>query len=160
MERVLTSSSTAVYYRVGATAVVGELVVVPLSAMLLTKNPWLPLTLGMAFLIIGTCIPPFMPETLKLRRAANQEVQQSLDRTEDGADDKRPLREQILSSFRNDIGHVYNFLTKSRKFIVLLLSFNLTVVVKYTKIEIMSQYVHNIFHWSWAKVSSPIPGSK
>ncbi|GKT65419.1 ATP synthase F0 [Colletotrichum tofieldiae] len=145
---------------VGATAVVGELVVVPLSAALLTKNPWLPLTLGMIFLIIGTCIPPFIPETLELRRTADQEAERPLRRTEDGTDDKRTLWEQITSSVKNDTGHVYNFLIESRRVSILLLSFNLTVVVKYTKMEIMSQYVHNIFNWSWAKVMSKSPGSR
>ncbi|OHE99738.1 Sir2 family protein [Colletotrichum orchidophilum] len=138
---------------IGAIALVGELVVAPLSAYLLSKNPWLPLTVGMALLIIGTFLPPFIPETLDLRRAADQEVEQTLQRSEEDARDKRTLREQIVFAVKNDMGHVYNFLIRSKSVIYLVAGFNLTVIVKFVKVDIMSQYVHNLLGWSWAKAT-------
>ncbi|KAK1506480.1 [Colletotrichum costaricense] len=147
------SSLTAVYYKIGAIALAGELVVAPLSAYLLSKNPWLPLSVGMVLLIIGTCLPPFIPETLELRRAADQEVEQTLSRSEEDARDKRTLKQQIIFAVKNDMGHVYTFLIKSKSVISLVLGFNLTVIVKYVKIDIMSQYVHNLLGWSWAKAT-------
>ncbi|KAL2876116.1 Sir2 histone deacetylase Hst2 [Colletotrichum sp. CLE4] len=146
-------SLTAVYYKIGAIALAGELVVAPLSAYLLSKNPWLPLSVGMVLLIIGTCLPPFIPETLDLRRAADQEVEQTLSRSEEDARDKRTLKQQIVFAVKNDTSHVYTFLIKSKSVISLVLGFNLTVIVKYVKIDIMSQYVHNLLGWSWAKAT-------
>lgn len=153
LNQTLTYDRTAVYYKIGAIALAGELVVAPLSAYLLSKNPWLPLSVGMVLLIIGTCLPPFIPETLDLRRAADQEVEQTLSRSEEDARDKRTLKQQIIFAVKNDMGHVYTFLIKSKSVISLVLGFNLTVIVKYVKIDIMSQYVHNLLGWSWAKVS-------
>ncbi|KXH42552.1 ATP synthase F0 [Colletotrichum nymphaeae SA-01] len=147
------SSLTAVYYKIGAIALAGELVVAPLSAYLLSKNPLLPLSVGMVLLIIGTCLPPFIPETLDLRRAADQEVEQTLSRSEEDARNKRTLKQQIIFAVKNDMGHVYTFLIKSKSVISLVLGFNLTVIVKYVKIDIMSQYVHNLLGWSWAKAT-------
>ncbi|WQF82994.1 Putative major facilitator superfamily, MFS transporter superfamily [Colletotrichum destructivum] len=147
------SSLTAVYYKIGAVVLGGELFVAPLSAYLLSKNPWLPLTIGMVLLILGTCLPPFIPETLELRRAADEEVEQTLHRSEDDAKGKRTLKEQIVFAVKNDMGHVYNFLIRSRRVIGLVAGFNLTIVVKYVKTDIMAQYVHNLFGWSWAKAT-------
>lgn len=147
------------YYKVGTIALTGELVVAPISAALLTKSPWLPLCLGQALLTFGACLPPFIPETSEFRRAADVEVEQTLHRAEaDGAESaKRTLREQIVYSMKNDMNHVYNFLIKSKRILPLVLGFNLTVIIKYIKVEITSQYVHNLFGWSWAKVGNPPP---
>ncbi|GJC82700.1 efflux pump ustT [Colletotrichum liriopes] len=147
------SNLTAVYYKIIAVAFGGELVVAPLSAYLLSKNPWLPLTAGMVLLILGACLPPFIPETLELRRAADEEVEQTFHRSENGTKDKRTLKEQIVFAVKNDMGHVYKFLIKSRRVMSLVAGFNLTIVVKYVKAEIMAQYVHNLFGWSWAKAT-------
>ncbi|GKT42536.1 efflux pump ustT [Colletotrichum spaethianum] len=114
---------------------------------------WMVQPLGMILLIVGTCLPPFLPETLDLRRAADEEVEQTLHRAEHGAKVNRTLKEQIVFAVKNDMGHVYNFLIKSRRVIGLVAGFNLTVVVKYVKADIMAQYVHNLFGWSWAKAT-------
>ncbi|KAK2729476.1 major facilitator superfamily transporter [Colletotrichum kahawae] len=157
------SNLTSVYYKVGTIALTGELVVAPISAALLTKSPWLPLCLGQALLTFGACLPPFIPETSEFRRAADVEVEQTLHRAEaaDGAESaKRTLREQIVYSMKNDMNHVYNFLIKSKRILPLVLGFNLTVIIKYIKVEITSQYVHNLFGWSWAKASRTLTATR
>ncbi|KAL0937506.1 MFS transporter [Colletotrichum truncatum] len=148
------SNLTAVYYKIGAVALLGDLVVAPLSAVLLTKSPWLALSMGMGLIFFGACLPPFIPETSELRRAADEEVEQRLNRTNDDAErDKRSLREQIVFAMKNDMNHVYNFLIRSKRILALIIGFNLTVITKYVRMEIMSQYVHNLFGWSWAKAT-------
>ncbi|TDZ21193.1 NAD-dependent protein deacetylase hst2-1 [Colletotrichum orbiculare MAFF 240422] len=147
------SNITAVYYRVGAMVLVGEFIVAPTSAALLTKSPWLPLSIGMGLLIFGTCLPPFMPETYELRRLADVGLEERLYRSDEEPMDKRSMWGQIVHSMKNDMSHVYNFLIKSQRVIALILGFNLTVIVRYVKQEIMSQYVHNLFGWSWAKAT-------
>ncbi|KAK1985383.1 ATP synthase F0 [Colletotrichum cereale] len=147
------SSLTAVYYKIGAVALGGELFVAPLSAYLLSKNPWLPLTIGITLLTIGTCLPPFLPETLELRRAADEEFEQTLHRPEHDPKEKRTVKEQIVFAVRNDMSHVYSFIIKSQRVLPLVAGFNLTVIVKYVKSDIMAQYVHNLFGWSWAKAT-------
>ncbi|KDN70779.1 putative ATP synthase F0 [Colletotrichum sublineola] len=147
------SNLTAVYYKVGAVALGGELFIAPFSAYLQSKNPWLPLTIGNILLIIGTCLPPFIPETLKLRQAADGEFEQTLRRPEHGTNDKRTVKEQIMLVVSNDMGHVYEFLSKSRSLIPLMAGFNLSIILSYVKNGIMSQYVHNLFGWSWAKAT-------
>ncbi|KAF9879497.1 ATP synthase F0 [Colletotrichum karsti] len=153
------SNLTAVYYKVGAVALSGELIVAPMSAALMTKSPWLPLGLGMGLLLLGTCLPPFIPETSELRKLADVEVEQTLHRAEGAQGPKRTLREQIMFTMKNDMSHVYNFLIRSKRVIALVLGFNLTVIVKYVKMEILSQYVHNLFGWSWAKATMLAPVS-
>ncbi|KAK1999783.1 ATP synthase F0 [Colletotrichum falcatum] len=147
------SNLTTVFYRVGAVALGGQLFIGPLSAYLQSKNPWLPLAIGNILLIIGTCLPPFIPETLELRRAADEEIEQTLHRPEQGTKDQRTVKEQIMFAVRNDMGHVYNFLIKSRRVVPLVAGFTLTVIVKCVREEIMSLYVHNLFGWSWAKAT-------
>ncbi|KAK1590933.1 ATP synthase F0 [Colletotrichum navitas] len=147
------SNLTKVYFRIGAVALGGQLFVAPLSAYLQVKSPWMPLAIGNILLIIGTCLPPFIPETLELRRAADEEFEQTLHRPEHGTKDQHTVMEQIMVAFRNDMGHIYNFIIKSRRVIPLVAGFNLTLIVKYVKEEIMSQYVHNLFGWSWAKAT-------
>lgn len=143
------------YFRIGAVVLGGELIVVPLSAYLLSFNPWLPVTIGTGLILLAAALSFFIPETLELRQAADVEVEQRLHRSdEDAARDKRTLREQIVFTMKNDMAHVYHFLIKSRRILALILAFNMTVIVKYVKIEINAQYVHNRFAWSWAKVSS------
>ncbi|KAF6803553.1 MFS transporter [Colletotrichum musicola] len=154
------SNLTAVYFRIGAVVLGGELVVVPLSAYLLAFNPWLPLTIGTSLLLVAAALSFFIPETLELRQAADVEVEQRLHRSgDDGARDKRTLREQIVFTMKNDMAHVYNFLIKSRRIVALIMAFNMTVIVKYVKIEINAQYVHNRFAWSWAKESGLTDGN-
>ncbi|KAK2024279.1 MFS general substrate transporter [Colletotrichum zoysiae] len=145
--------STVVYYRIAAVSLGGQLLIAPLSAYLQSKNPWLPLAIGCIAMITGTCLSPFLPETLRLRQAADEEFEQTLHRPEHATKDKRTVKEQIIFAVRNDMDHAYNFLIKSRSVIFLMAGCNLTIIVKYVKEAMLSQYVHNRFGWSWVKAT-------
>ncbi|KAK2052489.1 ATP synthase F0 [Colletotrichum caudatum] len=147
------SNLTVVYYRIAAVSLGGQLFIAPLSAYLQSKNPWLPLAIGSIALITGTCLSPFLPETLKLRRAADEEFEQTLHRPERVTNDERTVKEQVIFAVRNDMDHVYHFLITSRRVVFLMAGSNLTTIVKYVKEAILSQYVHNLFGWSWVKAT-------
>lgn len=143
-------------------ALLGELIVNPLSATLLKVDPWIPIMVGMGLVFVGMLITTLMPETLELRRAADEELEQGLDRA-DGAEEngdaddgnKKTVFQRMAFSVKNDMIHIWRFLASSPGITMLISSFILSSIAKYAKLELYLQYVTKRFHWTWADVSQP-----
>lgn len=158
----------SVYFKLTAAITVGELLVNPLSAFLMSRDAWFPIGLGLILLTIGTALTLVVPETLRIRQEADEIIEEreaaageSSQRPAESSDEEsvshkgKSLRHVILATMKEDFTHVWRFLIGSRTILLLILSFTFSVLVKYAKIELFLQYVRKRFGWSWESVSTP-----
>ena len=153
-------SRTNVFFQVATASLAGELVTGPLTAALMALNPWVPILVGQALLGLGVVASVFMPETLSLRRKADtlDAEHDSLAASNDGreseaeGDSKKSALRQTLATMRDDAARIWHFMTHNPSVMLLLVSFNLEIIVKYARMEILLQYTHRRYNWTWAEV--------
>jgi hypothetical protein len=141
------------------------MIVGPISAALLSINPWVPILVGMGLVFLSMPLTIFIPETLELRQAADEQIRRVIHQSDGAAeghseilnDDnaKTTLVQRLVFSVRNDFTHVWRFLISTPGVPMLLLGYNLSTVIQYAKIELFLQYVHQRYGWSWQEVCRP-----
>lgn len=156
------SERTAVFNQVNAFMLILNVLINPISALLLKYDPWFAMFAGFAFLIAGTFSALLIPETLGLRLKADdgrRHDQQSIEsgRIERDEDyDRQPLKhgivKQIWFTIRNDMGHVWRFIFASKSIMVLIVSFAVFYPVRLAYSGILLQYMTKRFNWEWSTV--------
>lgn len=80
---VSVADRTSVFYQLTAAVLMINVFVNPISAFLLTFDPWIPMWLGNGFLVAGTLSVLLIPETVPLRRKADDRQQNSVNHEPD-----------------------------------------------------------------------------
>ncbi|PMB65362.1 hypothetical protein BM221_008718 [Beauveria bassiana] len=123
---------TMVFYQVNAVLRIVGVAATPLAAFLLGVNPWMALWIGIGLLVVGTACTLLLPETLDLRRAADQR------RASHGAwAEPRPQPmakvsarsaiQRALASARSDFSHIWRFLLTSQGVMLLMATYILSM---------------------------------
>ncbi|CAM1506121.1 Fc.00g057620.m01.CDS01 [Cosmosporella sp. VM-42] len=147
-------------------AIVGSLNVVinPIAAFLLKFDPWLPMWLGLGFLVAGTFSTLLIPETLKLRQKADDKRRHEQHPSEPARDEqneterdesfpKHNILKQAWFTVKNDMGHVWQFIFASKSIMVLIISFAAFTPIRFTYTSILLQYMTKRFNWDWSKAT-------
>ncbi|KAM3524283.1 hypothetical protein MY4038_007824 [Beauveria bassiana] len=146
---------TMVFYQVNAVLRIVGVAATPLAAFLLGVNPWMALWIGIGLLVVGTACTLLLPETLDLRRAADQR------RASHGAwAEPRPQPmakvsarsaiQRALASARSDFSHIWRFLLTSQGVMLLMVCNALAFPMKLALDGDLLQYMTKRFHWSWS----------
>ncbi|KAM3502267.1 hypothetical protein MY10362_004974 [Beauveria mimosiformis] len=146
---------TMVFYQVNAVLRIVGVAATPLAAFLLGVNPWMALWIGIGLLVVGTACTLLLPETLDLRRAADQRRASHDVCAESGP---QPLTkvsaksaiQRALASARNDFSHIWRFLLTSQGVMLLMVCNALAFPSKLALEGDLLQYMTKRFHWSWS----------
>ncbi|KAJ6780047.1 hypothetical protein PWT90_01219 [Aphanocladium album] len=146
---------TMVFYQLNAALRIVNVVATPLAAFLLGVDPWLALWIGIGLLGLGTGCTLLLPETLDLRRAADQrrsarDVQPDSTPQAVTKVSAKSAIQRALASARSDFAHIWRYLLTS-KFIMLLMACNALVFpLKLVFERDLLQYMAKRYHWSWS----------
>ncbi|KAM3525736.1 hypothetical protein NHJ13051_003822 [Beauveria bassiana] len=149
---------TSVYFYLGAAILIGEFLATPLSALLMTWTPWLPLLAGTGCQIIAFSAASFLPETKRAGAASTVPVPdpQAAESMVSGA---APVKNSWFWQKCFDLASALNAhwkTTRSSKTgfntTCMFASF-LTASVGSSSLSFMTQYASRRFSWSIPKAS-------
>lgn len=152
---------TSVFYRIFAMNLIISVAVNPLAAWLLSVDPWLAMWIGSGLLFAGLLSSALIPETLKLRQAADnkrrgqdgspptQDELQSPSRKLPGV---KQLAQRAWFSAKNDVSHVWRFIFASKVVVLLLLAYGPFYLIRLAFVLDILQYMTSRFHWEWSTV--------
>lgn len=148
---------TMVFYQLNAVLRIVGVAATPLAAFLLGVNPWMALWIGIGLLIIGTCCTLLLPETLDLRKAADQrrasgEIQAEFAPHPVGKVSAKSAIQRALASARSDFSHIWRFLLGSKGIMLLMVCNALAFPLKLVFDSDLLQYMTKRYHWSWSTV--------
>ncbi|UKZ81516.1 hypothetical protein TrVFT333_009288 [Trichoderma virens FT-333] len=150
---------TSVFYQVYAMNLIISVAVNPLAAWLLSIDAWLAMWIGNGILAVGMLSSALIPETLKLRQAADnkrrgqgasppvEDESQSSSRKLPGAKD---LARRAWFSVKNDVSHVWHFIFASKSVVLLLLAYGPFYLIRLAFILDILQYMSRRFNWEWS----------
>jgi hypothetical protein len=149
---------------VTAVATLSEIVVNPMAAWLMRISPWLTMSVGMALLSVGLGLTAIIPETLDLRKAAEEQQHHQVgegdvngnDDVDDSSSEDGGKQSAFQAAFRatkRDMLHVWQFIINSKTTSLLLFSYALAYLAKFIKIELLLQYITKRYNWTWDQVS-------
>lgn len=164
---MLCSANT--FFALGAATLVTELLVNPLASNLMQKNVWLPIFIAMSLFVPTMAIALALPETLPRAVEAGDGLGDSLSDHDAGQDGQEHNTDQPDGGRRGWWAKLSGlvpekqmaaalFVWGNQQLVMLMLTLLTTTLGKMVQ-EILSQFTHTRFGWSWAKVR-PALGSK
>lgn len=144
---------TSIFYLLYAMILVLAVVVNPISALLLTINPWIALCSGFAILLVGIFASLLVPETLALRQKADSNRPRGADFDRAAALSAGPPNtwvEHAVFTVQNDMGHIWRFVFASKSVMVLTLAYALNYAIKLNAASNLLQYMAKRFDWTWS----------
>ncbi|RFU76030.1 cop9 signalosome complex subunit 2 [Trichoderma arundinaceum] len=150
---------TSVFYRIYAMNLIISVAVNPVAAWLLSIDPWLAMWIGYGVLTLGMLSSALIPETLKLRQAADNKRrgQDALPSAEDelqSSSRKLPGAKELMHrawfSAKNDVSHVWHFIFASKSVLLLLFAYGPFYLIKLAFVLDILQYMTRRFNWEWS----------
>ncbi|TQV90710.1 MFS transporter [Cordyceps javanica] len=148
---------TMVFYQLNALLRIVAVAATPLAAFLLGVNPWMAVWIGVGLLGIGTGCTLLLPETLDLRKAADQRRPSGDVQAEFVAQPPPVARvsaksaiQRALASARSDFSHIWRFLLGSPGIMLLMVCNALAFPLKLAFDGDLLQYMTKRYHWSWS----------
>lgn len=133
-----------------AAALLGEAIASPFASVIMQRTPWLPIGLGLLFLIWAQCAVLALPETRNAQ--VESDLTQSLEAAADlGADSSTPelASSHEIRSRRLRQGTLW---TKDLSIIALLSIVLVTSLGRYAQ-EVLLQLITKRYSWTWAEAS-------
>ena len=144
-----------VFYQLNAVFRIVNVVVTPLAAFLLSVEPWIAVWLGVGLLGLGTALTLLLPETLGLRKAADQrhpeDVRAEYVMPQTEVSTKSAIQRALYET-KSDFAHIWRFLLGSRSVVVLMACNALVFPIKLLFINDLLPYMTKRYHWSWSTV--------
>jgi MFS family permease len=146
---------TSVFYLLYSMILILGVVVNPIAAFLLKIDAWFALWLGFGILIAGPFASLLVPETLTLRKMADNKRSRSM--SADGvASVNKPLRrswfQYAVFTMKNDMGHIVRFIFASKGVMILIFAYAIIVPVRLNQVFNLLQYMTKRFNWEWSTV--------
>ncbi|KAH7027319.1 major facilitator superfamily transporter [Microdochium trichocladiopsis] len=147
-----------VFFQFGAAFAVAELVSGPMAGAIMMKSNWLCMLLGLGLWIVATLLCFLAPETLRVRRLAEQlagNSTETVESTETGANrvrDHQSLLAQTVHQIRCGAAEVREFGVHNRGLMFLMLSLVFVVLSKFVQILLL-QFTRKKFNWSWSQAA-------
>lgn len=161
-DAVPVAKRTSIFYLLMAMGLVLAVVVNPISALLLTINPWIALSSGFAILLVGIFASLLVPETLALRQKADSNKLRGAGFDKGAALYAGPPKTWVVhavSTVQNDMSHIWRFVFASKSVMVLILAYALSYAIKLNAMSNLLQYMAKRFDWTWSTVSFQFPTS-
>jgi hypothetical protein len=149
------------FFGLGAATLVTQLLISPLASVLMQRNVWLPVVVGMALFIPTMLIAMTMPETLP-RDAKSPDFQEDPAGEVSSQQGQSHAGDDNGSTMKRWWHHVSGLIPEKhvaavtciwgdQQVALLMLTLLTTTLGKFAQ-EILIQFTHKRFGWSWAKV--------
>ncbi|KAH7166369.1 major facilitator superfamily domain-containing protein [Dactylonectria macrodidyma] len=147
---------TSLFYQLHAMMLILSAAFRPVAAWLLSIDPWLPMWIGLAALVVSMFSTLLIPETLHLHKLADEE-RRRMDRVNGHlADDgellkaKQSVIQTAWSTTRKDFSRIWHFMANSKHIILLIVAYGLCYPINIAFEMNMLQYVTKRFNWDWS----------
>ncbi|KAI1851664.1 hypothetical protein JX266_003126 [Neoarthrinium moseri] len=141
-----------VFFVLSACILVGDIIATPLSALLMSKDPWIPYLIAGVLSFLGGIIPLlFLPETLSKEHISDETAQFSPASDESTVVGKSSPKKRTLASKSLEFISKIRSLASSNVVAVLLAFFVASLGRQST--GFLLQYVRQRFNWSYEKAS-------
>jgi len=142
---VAISTRATVFFHMTAAFLASQMIAGPTGGTLLAWNPWIPLLLALALLVICCFLAFFaMPETVHVHDHHNTSA--ALDEDDD------PAASKLLRKARAGLEEVYTFILGNTRLAFLIISMVFIILGRIVG-EVLLQYSTDRYGWSWTKAS-------
>lgn len=156
---------TKAFYRVSALGIILSAILNPIAAWLMGIDPWLPMWIGILCMLLGTFAALFIPETLRLRKAADAShhrrsssaSERLLPREEPASEaylgPPKALVKELLLGAKQNFQHIWRFIFASKSVALLVAALGAAYPIRLAVEGFMLQYTTKRFDWSWSKAT-------
>ncbi|RDW89025.1 hypothetical protein BP6252_01057 [Coleophoma cylindrospora] len=143
------SQRATTFFIIGAASLSGDLVAAPISSILMERNVWIPIVLGILIMVVGWFGILFLPETLHFRTGGKiPEDLETPSTTKDNTE--HTILDRIKTTASQMVAAVSGYIWGDTKVALLMLTLLLTSLGRYAG-ELKLQYATKKFHWTWAQ---------
>jgi MFS family permease len=155
---------TSAFYRVSALGIILGAVLNPIAAWLMSMDPWLPMWIGIIFMALGTLSALLVPETLRLRKEADDAhrrrgsaTSEALLPNEESPSSQRKVppkayAQELLLGAKKNTEHIWRFILASKSVMLLVAGCGFFFPIRMSFETFMLQYTTKRFDWSWSTV--------
>jgi MFS family permease len=135
-----------VFFQLAAVFLGSQMIAGPLGGAMLIWDPWIPLLVALAVLILTNIAVVAFPETVHVhdRKGADEEQEES--------DAGVPRAAKLWEKARTSIVEVWDFILGNRSLAFLMLSLVFVVLGRFVG-ELLLQYATDRYGWSWSVAS-------
>lgn len=149
-----------IFFQIQATVLISELVAPPIGSMLMTRNVWLPMVLGLVIQAFCIGVALFIPETRDFSTSVKplpafsvNEIEPCLSEGEEGrVDSLEPTKTGYIEQYRQGM----RVLQQQWDVILLVLTFLIASIGR-SSLSVFLQYVSKRYGWILAKVGAEPP---
>ncbi|EKD13342.1 uncharacterized protein L3040_002797 [Drepanopeziza brunnea f. sp. 'multigermtubi'] len=139
----LPADRASAFFLMALAALLGSLIGPPVSSRLMeTSSPWVPLLMALALLPVGTSLIFFIPETLKAKADADEDVPEGQSSLSGLKTHLKNTVAQLLESFT---------MLRSRSLAIIIVTFVASYPLVIGKTQFFLQYFSKRFGWSLAQ---------
>lgn len=135
-----------VFFQLSAVFLGSQMIAGPLGGAMLVWDPWTPLLVALAILIIANLGVLFFPETVHVHDRKGTEEEEESD-----ADDI-PRTTKLWQKARAGVAEVWDFILGNKSLAFLMVSLVFVVLGRYVG-ELLLQYARARYGWSWSVAS-------
>lgn len=156
---VPTAQLSHLYFLIRALILVLHVVITPIAAMLMAKDAWTPMWLGVIVAVLGALTTLLVPETLQFRQHADGRARYQTVPSEDEDDDAAlayPKEGGVVAkawrSVEDSTAHIWRFASESRPIMILALAYSADYSVQISFVYFRLQYMTSRYSLSWSTV--------
>ncbi|KAH6957907.1 major facilitator superfamily domain-containing protein [Ilyonectria sp. MPI-CAGE-AT-0026] len=154
-DSIPTSKRTSFFYQLHAMMLILSAAFRPVAGWLLSIDPWLPMWIGLGALVISMFSSLLIPETLQLRKIADDEHRQFEEANQERLGEDEPkLKEGVIpmawSTTKKDFSRIWHFVLGSKNIMFLIVAYGLCYPIMIAFEMNMLQYVTKRFGWDWS----------
>ncbi|RDW63435.1 hypothetical protein BP6252_10980 [Coleophoma cylindrospora] len=144
------SQRATTLFILGAGTLVGDLVAAPMSSILMERNVWIPIMLGILIMIISTLGIFVLPETLNFKTLGRipEDLETTHSTTKDNSEST--LLSRIKTEGSQLVTAVRLYIWGNTNVALLMLTLIFTSLGNYAR-ELLLQYSTKKFNWTWAQ---------
>jgi hypothetical protein len=143
---VSVESRASAFLQVGAVFLTAQMIGGPLAGLMMVWNPWIPLLVAVAILILANFIALVIPETLGVHG------QQTTPRPESENGDGISKRHKLWHKARSALAETWAFVIGNQRVAFLMFSLVFVVLGRFVS-DLLLQYATDRYGWTWSKAS-------
>lgn len=149
---VAVDERATVFLQLAAVFLAAQMVAGPLAGVMMVRDPWIPLFVALASLILANLAVLAVPETVHIRDRKRASSDQ--DGNDDGNGDGNSVlqRDKLWRKVRDSLAEVWDFVLVNKNLAYLMLSLVFVILGRFVG-ELLLQYATDRYGWTWSRAS-------